>query len=501
MDPLIRNLNNNKDIEGVSYSRRISAQHKISAYADDISIICKENRKSISNIFVEYQRLTNKSGLELNAEKTEILRLSTAQKCKYKFTYLNEQHNIENVEEIKICGIFFSYDTEREKILNVHNKIRKLECKLKPWSKRGLTLEGKILIVKTFGLSQLIYNMQCFPFDDESLTEIEKKIFNFIWSNQNSAADKKSIDRIKRSVLKNEYENGGLRATDVDALDRSLKMKQYIRASSVDHPIRHIQQLCTKNVNMIQQEYGKCSSEDTITERAQSTINILTDHNRISLVNEIEGNEYESFDNATINQIASINVKHFLQRKGRVFVKCIFANLPEEPGTLLDVVRLAETERERRKCNILEMILGCFPGSFRQIALCYNDDINETTEKMEAMRLVGNNWVEVENLTVKMLQKNIKIAMNKVTELNVNSKVGINNFDNNNFIIFRKHCQNIKLRSIFYRMANNDFFSKERMHRFKMIHDNSCLRCNDVETTKHMLWECADSKKNMVFLQ
>ena len=46
----------------------------------------------------------------------------------------------------------------------------------------------------------------------------------------------RGIDRIKRSVLKNSYEAGGLNITDIDCLNRSLKLRQYIRANGVNHP-------------------------------------------------------------------------------------------------------------------------------------------------------------------------------------------------------------------------------------------------------------------------
>jgi hypothetical protein len=81
VDPLIRNLNRNKDIEG------ILSHFKVCAYADDISIICRENKKSIQSIFTEYQKLTNISGLELNADKTEILRLTTDSQISFSVTY------------------------------------------------------------------------------------------------------------------------------------------------------------------------------------------------------------------------------------------------------------------------------------------------------------------------------------------------------------------------------------------------------------------------------
>ena len=51
---------------------------------------------------------------------------------------------VKTIQKIKICGLYFCSDCGKEYDLNVHKNIKKLSYK----------------IVKTFGLSQLIYNMQ-----------------------------------------------------------------------------------------------------------------------------------------------------------------------------------------------------------------------------------------------------------------------------------------------------------------------------------------------------
>jgi hypothetical protein len=70
--PLIRNLNENKKIEPVTHT---VVKHKASCYAVDITIVCRNNLGSVQEVFFEYERLTRKLGLELNADKTEILRI------------------------------------------------------------------------------------------------------------------------------------------------------------------------------------------------------------------------------------------------------------------------------------------------------------------------------------------------------------------------------------------------------------------------------------------
>jgi hypothetical protein len=497
VDPLLRNLNKNVNIKGINLKMKTNSsvfQHKCSGYADDISIICRDTKRSLEAIFEEYQKLTKYSGLELNAEKTEILRLGTNEQKIFSFNYMGVNHSVTNVSKIKICGIYFSPDPEVENQHNVIDKIKKLECKLTPWIKRGLSLEGKILLVKTFGLSQLIYNMQCVYFSEDKIKEIERKIFGFIWSKRSTEVNGRTIDRIKRSVLKNEYSEGGLKATDVECLDRALKLRQYIRASKALHVINRIQIKCISddnNCNLLQQDFVKISKNEIIVESAQTSLHKLIDFNRKTI---IENSENTNYDKHTIDQIASINVADHLKRSNKTLALCIYNSTFKEYENLLEVVREAETEIDRKRSKILEMILSNFPKTFRQIALSFDDNVNKIKNAIEIIEVSKDNWVKVDNLTTKNIQIILKNALDKVSQLDVKQKNGIAMFDSNNFIKFRKQCKNTKMRSLYHRLTNNDFFSQDRMYRFKMTSDNKCHRCEEVETTKHLLWECQDSR-------
>jgi hypothetical protein len=161
IDPLLRNLNNNKLIKHVQISnsprRNISdIIHKACGFADDISVICMDDKVSLNQVFREYQRLTDTSGLTLNADKTEILNLNPNINTKsYLVEYENKRIRIDSVLTLKICGIHFCKDVNEEYNYNVNQKIDKLVKNLKVWSSRHLTFEGKALILKTFGISQL----------------------------------------------------------------------------------------------------------------------------------------------------------------------------------------------------------------------------------------------------------------------------------------------------------------------------------------------------------
>jgi hypothetical protein len=146
--------------------------------------------------------------------------------------------------------LYYCIDSDEEYQLNVIEKIKKLSYKIKLWSQRYLTMKGKTLIVKTFGLSQIIYNMQSYGFKSAELINTERIIFKFLWSTNENP---NGIDQIKGTIMKNEYSKGGMKVTDVESLDRSLKLKQFIRAYNSNHIISKIQALLSTKSG-----HGKC---------------------------------------------------------------------------------------------------------------------------------------------------------------------------------------------------------------------------------------------------
>jgi len=108
---------------------------------------------------------------------------------------------------------------------------------------RNLTLEGKILIVKTFGLSQLIYALQSTTINESDLIRIENIIFRFIWSIKKTC--KINSGKICRDVLKSSKDKGGLRAPSISTINNCLKYKnliRYISNSNNSHPINALYQ-------------------------------------------------------------------------------------------------------------------------------------------------------------------------------------------------------------------------------------------------------------------
>ena len=493
IDPLLRNLNKNRRIKEVKIRTKNTAREEINfkgaAYADDISVICEKSYDCIQQVFYEYERLTRRSGLELNADKTEILNLNSKENDTVQFNYNESKFAITTVDKIKICGLYYCSDLQEEYKLNVLEKIKKLSFKIKLWSHRHLTMEGKVLIVKTFGLSQIIYNMQCYGFDNPELINTERMIFKFLWSTKDN---QNGIDRIKRSIMKNDYSKGGMKVTDIECLNRSLKLKQFFRAQKSNHVISTIQLLTSTKSgqeNAIYQEYQTVTKEEPICSSAQETLNIIIDYNRDSY-NNIPSEEYET-DKNLIDEVSSINLTTFLTRKKRVFLLCMLKPLTAIGITTLgELTQAYEYETDERLNKTMRSIISAFPKILIDISKCFCEDINSNSEKIEYMLIAPNTRKNINSIVVKELQVTLKNALKKIEAQDFNNKLGIDNFDEQNITRFRDNCKNPKLRNIYFRLIHNDFFTHVRMKKYKMTEDDHCPRCGQTENTKHLLWEC-----------
>jgi hypothetical protein len=94
----------------------------------------------------------------------------------------------------------------------------------------------------------------------------------------------------------------------------------------------------------------------------------------------------------------------------------------------------------------------------------------------------------------KELQVTLKNALKKIDVLDVKSKVGIDNFDEENITRFRSNCKNPKLRNIYFRLIHNDFFTHVRMKKYRMTLSDEWPRWGITETSKHLLYECAHER-------
>ena len=95
--------------------------------------------------------------------------------------------------------------------------------------KREISLYGKIILCKTFLLSQINYVLQSLILPDHVLNEIDSIMFKFIW--KKSFSNKKGFERIKRKILCLDVNQGGLKMISVKDQQQVYNIKWISKVS------------------------------------------------------------------------------------------------------------------------------------------------------------------------------------------------------------------------------------------------------------------------------
>ena len=180
---------------------------KLSQFADDTTLFnadlaSLERALKLTNDFGKI------AGLSLNVKKTKAIWLGKWANNKNKPLNLKWLHS-----PVKILGIHFSYDEKRNNELNFIHKIQKLQTKLDMWSSRDLTIFGRAMILKTLGLSQLVYSVSNLLVPQGIADAVKTKSFKFLWRNKK--------DKIKRSGLYQEPDRVSI-AKQTDDFNKSF---------------------------------------------------------------------------------------------------------------------------------------------------------------------------------------------------------------------------------------------------------------------------------------
>ena len=130
--------------------------------------------------------------------------------------YLPELNFEWNPETFRIPGIDFTTDLKDITDINLRKKLPEIKKQIDQWSKRQLTPFGKITIIKSLLLSQIVHILTSLPNPSENtLKHVQNMFYNFLWDGK--------PDKIKRSTGKQKLTQGGLGMIDIQAINTSLK--------------------------------------------------------------------------------------------------------------------------------------------------------------------------------------------------------------------------------------------------------------------------------------
>ena len=208
VEVLASRIRSDTEIKGLEINK---IKFCISQLADDTTLFLKDDESLKRALFI-LDELKKCSGLKLNKSKTEIFYLG------------NTNHRPNNTvcginivtSGFKCLGIHFLRDKNEMYARNLLDRFNKFKSVLAIWNTRDLSLKGKITILKSQAISQLLYATSVLHVPDNFIKDVDKEIIKFVWNNK--------IPKIKTSTMINDIANGGLKLPDFKSMINCQKI-------------------------------------------------------------------------------------------------------------------------------------------------------------------------------------------------------------------------------------------------------------------------------------
>jgi len=477
IEPVLRNIDRNDAISKITSHRIQFTWPKAVAYADDITIITQNEQQCVQNIFKEYQRLTEASGLSLNADKTEkynIYSRNLRQPPEQQdILYGNQIYTLVNQNTIKINGIIFNRDIETMRELNFDILLGKMSRHFKDWGRRSLSLLGKVQIIKMFGISQYLYSLAVIDLSPQQWKTVRQEIYKFIW-NKNYEG-RAAPHRIKRKVINTSIIKGGFGLVDMEDIMNAARMKRfaYLMVNGT-HPTGELQRVLGG------MEHLKKRARLNIDDVTSGVLHILRAHNieaYATIAEEFAHNDlilHKRLLGGKIKDIIMVIRENSiemttLRRKGLTTV----ADVIRDGGASLDLLcRIAENNIIRHLKIIGRLYMG-------QPLPVPDDTIRLYDTQMQK-------WHKPEQLSSKqirlILNNEALITQTKLMGLTVESATSLYNKI--------AKLKNIPNRTKLLRLLNGDVYCGTRLYRFGLADSDLCIRCFQPETITHLLLTC-----------
>ena len=217
-------IRQNKEIVGIKTSNE-EEEKKHGQYADDLWAIIHATQESFDALMGTFQDFAKISGLVINYNKTEILRIGSMQDSD---AQLYTTRPLKWSTDITVLGIVITAKRREMIKINYERLYDKMNKILDPWRARSLSLIGKIQVINGLVASTAVYKMLCICTPtQEWLKKIKTLFTKFLWDG------KKAL--IAYNTLVKSIEKGGLKLIDMESKNLALKTMWCNRVLSNDN--------------------------------------------------------------------------------------------------------------------------------------------------------------------------------------------------------------------------------------------------------------------------
>ena len=215
-------IRKNKNISGITIE---NIECKITQYADDSTVILDGSNESLLHTLRTLDLFERLSGLKINEDKTNVVYIGSLRNKNPDPDITNKRLNWVKEGKFSALGVQFSTNLIEMSDLNYNSVMESVTNLIHHWSKRNLTVLGRITVVKSILIPKFNHLILSIPNPTKNLMKnVQQQLYKFIWKNKK--------DKISRDQLSNDFADGGLRLVKVDVFFEALKCTWIRRIAS-----------------------------------------------------------------------------------------------------------------------------------------------------------------------------------------------------------------------------------------------------------------------------
>jgi len=466
----------------------------ISQYADDTTIITVRNKNVLKTIFDILDDFSIISGLKVNIDKTQVMPIGI------------NLSNISDMKEYTLCdnmtllGITVCCDNKKMMNINYNQAMKHIKNCLKIWNLRQLSLFGRIEIVKTLGISRLVYIMSLLPSPGtDYLKSIEKELIKFIWKNKPS--------KIRATVIKNRKDLAGAGMIDLNLKEKCMKLcwlkRLYECGGSWKQMVLDVLGINENTVEYFLHGNIKVPDLPNSLKRLpmwQETLQFWCELNYKGLDDIYNINDILE-SNIWFNSILNIDKKlTFWPHWYDSGIKTIMDILNHETGSFLTWIELVRKYKIKGSFINYSSILSAIPHKWKKtIRLVFHSrfkeehikHISHTDKLLTLPKPVGVIYKDIINNYMK------DQPFDRAEKWSNDLGTEVDDLDWYEVIYDSYRCTNsITIRSFMYKFALRAIYPNYILHKMKISESPACPKCGLYnETIFHMFWECSTVKK------
>jgi len=472
INPLLNLLDNDDRITGL---RTPTEEIKLSAYADDITLLLKDDR-ALETALETIENFGRISGLELNRDKTVVMPLDPRQ---------IEESGFEMSHTIEVTGVTHSNREGAQEAWrqNFDIPVAKTRLVLNEWRERHLTLLGRIQVVKAFGISPIMHKSWSLEIPAEIIKEISTMIYKFIWHGP---------DRLPRLTLEGDWEVGGMSLTQPETQFNLnvLKWLTYWRNSS--HPWKSF--LSENDIRDIDIQIGRAPPIPKARQfslkcrllKAGIQLSRCYMSTKINLNTTVSKNRHlrdrrlKTIDIPHLERRGIYKVRHWIDHNGDIIR---VRDLPRGALNFIEQMEWAKvvsvlTNTLPRLPPLMGWevdIRSRFYPDHGKLTLVINGELITKFDQKSLLNPIRNNEVTQGAKQLRALDYN---QLDAISKASLWGKCKL---------IFR----DTSMRDFCFRVMNGLLFSSKDLLRFGTRDTDVCPLCRGEEqTVEHLLWEC-----------